>query len=124
MAALPASFHVEDVGARFLLVGERGDQAEPNVYSCNLRRAWTLLLHEHGVELLEVRNRKSWMRLWGRLGAELYGYFRNGDELIRADMTHLANREGGWRGQAVAGRLEEWRREIAQRETGPTRRGS
>lgn len=124
MAAMPASLRVDNVWPGLLFVGANSDHSQPNEYTCNLRRAWASLLHEHGAESLDVRNRKSWVRLWGRLGAEMYECFRDGDELVRGDMIHLANREGGWRGRAVAVRLEEWRREIAQGESGCTRLGS
>lgn len=66
------------------------DLCEAHDYTCWHRHAWTLLLGETGSETLKASDLKSWMRLWGRLGAELYRCFRDGDQHVRNDMIRLA----------------------------------
>ncbi len=78
-------------------------------YTCWHRRAWPLLVRETPSETLFPRRLKSWVRLWGRLGAELFDRFWSGDRFVRADMISLARREGGQRGVAVAQKLEQCR---------------
>ncbi|HKQ47564.1 MAG TPA: hypothetical protein VJZ71_05815 [Phycisphaerae bacterium] len=85
----------------------------PHEYTWFHRSAWPLLLHVAGCQLPAIDNLKSWMRLWGRLGAELFACFKNGDEFIRSDMISLANEYGGWRGRLVAGALRRWQANLA-----------
>lgn len=70
------------------------------------RQAWLLLLRTATPQVLPVHNLKSWMRLWGRLGAELFNCFWSGDQFIRKDMINLARQAGSWQGETVARSLE------------------
>lgn len=81
-------------------------------YTQRHRDAWPLLLRTQDAEALRTTDLESWLRLWGRLGVELYECFRLGDAHIRADMIHLARELGGWRGRLIADSLERWRRTL------------
>lgn len=85
------------------------DAISTHEYTNRHRTAWLLLVRETGSETLFPRKLKSWVRLWGRLGAELFDRFWSGDRFVRSDMISLARREGGARGVVVARKLEEWR---------------
>ncbi len=81
-------------------------------YTQRHRDAWPLLLRSADAEQLRATDMTSWLRLWGRLGAELFQCFRMGDAHIRTDMVNLARDLGGWRGRMVAASLDRWRRSM------------
>lgn len=85
-------------------------------YTRRHRAAWPLLVRETPSDTLLPRKLKSWVRLWGRLGAELFDRFWYGDGFVRSDMISLARHEGGPRGVVVARKLEQWRTEPATNE--------
>src|SRR5437868_1870598 len=71
-------------------------------YTRRHREAWPLLVRGPESEMLVPTELSSWLRLWGRLGAELFRCFRDGDGHIRSDMIALARKTGEWRGEVVA----------------------
>lgn len=95
-------------------------------YTCRHRTAWPLLIRETPSETLLPRKLKSWVRLWGRLGAELFDRFWSGDRFVRSDMILLARQTGGERGVVVARKLEKWRitEAVNQRIVSPENRES
>src|SRR5262249_9550447 len=70
------------------------------------REIWPLLLREIEIGMLAPRSIKSWLRLWGRVGAILFRCFWFGDSFVRADMIALARRAGGRQGELIAKQLE------------------
>src|SRR5207302_10306432 len=63
------------------------DRAE---YTRRHREAWRVLVRGPEAESLVPPELSSWLRLWGRLGAELFRCFRDGDAFTRGDMITLA----------------------------------
>lgn len=80
-------------------------------YTRRHRTAWPLLVRETASETLLPRKLKSWVRLWGRLGAELFDRVWFGDGFVRSDMILLARREGGPHGAVVARKLDQCRQQ-------------
>lgn len=82
-------------------------------YTLRHREVWPILVRGPEAETLDPNELHSWNALWGRLGVELFQCFRMGDQHIRTDMIGLARSLGGWRGEIVADRLDQWRRRLA-----------
>ena len=107
MATMPLEFQSPEYGTP-----DRCEASEPHEYTRFHRQAWAVVIGEAGSETLTPENLKSWMRLWGRLGAELVALFWSGDEFVRKDMIDLARTLGGRRGKVLAERLSSlpWQR--------------
>jgi len=88
------------------------DASARGEYTQRHRCLWPLLLRGLQSETLNPVDRRSWMRLWGREGEDLYRCFVDGDPFIRADMIALARHHGGWRGKIVADELAIWETSI------------
>lgn len=109
MSAMP--LELESGGLRTLAHRSAFEDAAAGTheYTRLHREAWPLLVRETASETLLPQTLKSWVRLWGRFGAELFDRFWSGDRFVRSDMISLARREGGQRGVAVAQKLEKCR---------------
>lgn len=98
------------------------DGAGPQDYTPLHRQTWVVCVRAAGTETLDVVSLKSWMRLWGRIGAELHRCFRNGDHFVRRDMITLAQEVGSLAGRVLADRLARWNIELACTTTNGSRR--
>src|SRR5438477_12070862 len=84
----------------------RDDSLQRGEYTRRHREAWPVMIQGPDAESLVPAELSSWLRLWGRLGAELFRCFREGDGFIRSDMIALARTTGGWRGELIAARAD------------------
>lgn len=82
-------------------------------YTQRHRELWSILVRGRDAETLDPAQLPSWLKLWGRLGGELFECFHHGDDHVRLDMISLARGVGGWRGPFIADRLERWQRKRA-----------
>ena len=105
MANIPHEIQTPACGRRSRRPADQDDACAQHEYTWLHREAWPLLVREAGSQELTPGSLDSWMRLWGRLGAELYDRFWSGDEFVRTDMIALARTAGGWRGKIIAARL-------------------
>jgi len=117
MATMPLEFQSPEYGKPDRCPADRCEAAEPHEYTEFHREAWALVIGEAGSETLTPENLKSWMRLWGRLGAELFDRFWSGDEFVRRDMINRARTLGGRRGAVLAERLSSLPQQRAESET-------
>lgn len=86
-------------------------------YTSLHRQVWVSCVRAAGTAMPDVVSLKSWMRLWGRLGAELHRCFRNGDQFVRRDMISLARETGGLAGRVLSDRLMQWNNDLARMAT-------
>jgi len=105
MATMPLEFQTSAYGAPDRHPTELDGASKPGEYTRLHRETWPLLLRKDGSQALKPDNLRSWMRLWGRLGAELYCCFWSGDEFVQTDMIARARTLGGWRGRILADQL-------------------
>ena len=117
MATMPLEFQAPEYGTPGRCRVDRFEAAEAHEYTQFHRQAWTVVIHETGSETLTPENLRSWMRLWGRLGAELFDRFWSGDEFVRKDMINRARTLGGRRGEVLAERLSSLPQQRAEIET-------
>lgn len=115
MATMPLEFPSLEYGTRDRCSVDPYEISEPHEYTRFHRQAWTVVIGEVGSESLTPENLKSWMRLWGRLGAELFDRFWSGDEFVRKDMIDRARTLGGKRGEVLAERLSSVPRQRADK---------
>lgn len=101
----------DDYPAGLHLMDTADETVERSEYTRRHREAWPVMVRGPEAESLVPAELTSWLRLWGRLGAELFQCFRDGDAHIRTDMIALS-RAAGWRGEVIADRLDVWRRQL------------
>ena len=118
MATMPLEFPSPVNGTPDRHRVDHCEAAEPHEYTHFHRQAWAVVICEAGSETLTPENLKSWMRLWGRLGAELFDRFWSGDEFVRKDMIDRARTHGGRRGEVLAERLSRLSQQRTEKETG------
>ncbi|MCK6485883.1 MAG: hypothetical protein L6R00_17285 [Phycisphaerae bacterium] len=106
MATMPMELQSPEWGAGVNVGALDYDASGPHEYTRLHREVWPLLVRETGRDSLLAESRESWMRLWGRFGAELFECFWSGDPFIRRDMIARARERGGSRGEIVAQVLE------------------
>lgn len=107
MATLPAGLASSDDDACVRHSALDKEPSRQNEYTRILRHVWPLLLRGVDVQELNPRSLKSWVCLWGCLGAALFNCFWRGDQFVRADMIVRARQQGGLRGKMVAHQLEQ-----------------
>ncbi len=117
MATMAIEFQPPEYGTPDRCRADCCEASEPHEYTRFHRQAWTVVINEAGSETLTPENLKSWMRLWGRLGAELFDRFWSGDEFVRTDMIARARSQGGWRGEILAERLSSLVEKRPEQET-------
>ena len=118
MATMPLEFQSPVYGTPDRYRVDRCEAPESHEYTRFHRQVWAVVICEAGSETLTPEDLKSWMRLWGRLGAELFDRFWSGDEFVRKDMIDRARTHGGRRGEVLAERLSRLSQQRTEKETG------